>query len=75
MKKTFFCIATIIFMLSAVSCNKICECTKVHEDPSIPTEIYEMELAATGMKKCSDLNLVTENASGRTTITCVKKSN
>jgi hypothetical protein len=76
MKKTIFlCIAAIIFMLSAVSCNKMCQCTRTYENPNIPTDIYDVNLAEAGLNKCSDLNVITEDANGRTIIECVKKTN
>ena len=73
MKKIIFLGIATIIMLSAVSCNKMCQCTRTYENPDFPTDIYDVNLAEAGLKKCSDLNVVTEDAYGRTIIECVKK--
>lgn len=74
-KRITLSIVAIILILSAVSCvpKTVCVCTETHEDPNIPTETYEKDLASAGLKKCSELNATFEDASGRTTIECEKK--
>lgn len=76
MKKVIvFCAIFALLALFTTSCNVTCECTETHEDPSIPTEIYDVTTDAGGVRKCSDLDQMMEDASGRTYIKCVKKSN
>jgi hypothetical protein len=67
-------VVAVILMLTAASCNKMCVCTETHEDPNIPTEIYERDLESAGLKKCSDLDIIIEDAYGRTIIECVNQT-
>lgn len=70
-----FCVATVFMMLVAVSCNRICVCTDTHENPNIPTNVYDVDLGAAGLKKCSDMDMVIDDPTGRTIVKCVNKTN